>query len=62
MSNIYQVKIIELDGRKESLIGLPTTERRAEKIVSGIQRNLDHSRFYVDYWNIENKLSKEDKG
>lgn len=62
MSNeIYQVKVIELGSRETTLIGEPTTERRAQKIVCGVSRNLDNDKFYVDYWNIENKLDKGGK-
>lgn len=55
MSNeIYQVKVVDIASREEALIGEPTTENRAAKIVSGVNRNLNHDKFYVDYWAIKN--------
>ncbi len=57
---IYQVKIIDLKTREETMIGHPTTERRAQKIVDGVSRNLS-DKFYVDYWNIETKLDKKEE-
>lgn len=54
----YQVKVIELGSREETMIGEPTSERRAILIAEGVSRNLNHDKFYVDYWSVKNKLAE----
>ena len=53
----YQVKVIERDTAGETMIGEPTSERRAIKIANGVRVNLDANNFYVDYWPVADKLA-----
>ena len=54
----YEVRLIKIDTREVIMTLAATTEIKAQKIILGVSKDLDHGRYFIDYWTVNTERSE----